>query len=304
MKNTSQVIAGALFALLFAGLIAGSLLLSLVENGLAIPAAPGIAETAPVYEILPESSQIPPKPNIKQTGNAETAFSTEIIATPTSACPPLPGWVTHEVQVGDTLAALAKTYGIDEAELREGNCLFVSDPILLPGMTLNIPEKPNTPVIVPATDTTAPTATRAAPTKPPVRCAPPAGWVTYIVRPGDTLYSLSLAVGSSVPALQAANCMGSATLIRTGDKILLPRYPVSTHIPTITRPPIIPPSLLPPASPAPTNTQAPVPSPTATQVLPPTSTNTSAPPPTNTLAPVPTNTEAPPPLPTDTSEMP
>lgn len=302
MKNASQVFAGALFALLFAGLIAGSLMLSLVENGLAVAGAPRTTETTPVYEFLPENSQIPPNPNNTQPGIAEVAIPTEIVATPTSACPPLSGWVTYEVQVGDTLAALAKIHGIGEVELREGNCLFVSDPILLPGMILNIPQIAIASVVASPTDTTVPVVTQAASTTTPIRCIPPAGWVTYIVRSGDTLFSLSLSVGSNVSALQSANCMGSTTLIRTGDRILLPRYPVNPPLPTVTRPPIIPPSLPPPPSPVPPNTATPVLPPTVTQVLPPTATNTSVPPPTNTLVPEPTNTEAPPPPPPPTAD--
>ena len=130
------------------------------------------------------------------------------------------------------------------------------------------------------------------PTK--INCGPPLGWVIYVVRYGDTLYSLGISFGVSVGQLQMANCMGSSTLIRTGQNLWVPNVPTRTpspapaHTGTAT---LIPSQTTPNGTPAPS----------ATQTLSPTSTETPVPAdtvvPTNTVTPtdttVPTDTAVP-----------
>jgi membrane protease YdiL (CAAX protease family)/LysM repeat protein len=53
-------------------------------------------------------------------------------------------------------------------------------------------------------------------------CVPPAGWVTYIVRPSDTLSTLSLDLGISVHELQTANCITNPSLIYIGQQLYVP----------------------------------------------------------------------------------
>ena len=302
MRGGGQFLAGLLSALVFAGLLAGSLFLALAEKGLIGASVPGPAETELVYEILYEETESLNNPNATPVVKTRIVTATGAVMTPTPACPPVTGWITYEVRAGDTLADLAARHGISEAELKQANCLSLTTPILLPGMTLNLPKIPDTPTAPSPAETSTPAATHRSPTKPAVACNPPAGWVTYIVRTGDTLYGLSLAVGSTVPAIQTANCMGSNTLIRVGDRILLPRYPVYTAVPTWTRPPIVLPSFTPPPTFMPPSTYTPVTPPTVTWTLPPPPTNTSPAPPTNTPPPPPTNTA--PPLPTNTAPPP
>jgi LysM repeat protein len=245
-------------------------------------------DTSDVFDISLNGSPIPYEEHYTPPIRPLTALETAIIATSTPSCPPQSGWRTHEVLPGDTLASLALSLGIDVGILREGNCLTVSDPNLLPGMTLNIP------VVVPSPTEIIPTSlpqpTRVLSTRPVVRCVPPPSWISYSVKAGDTLFGLSKAVGASVSAIQTANCMGSSTLIRTGESILLPRYPVFTAFPTATR------------------WQTPIPSatprpPMFTPVTPPTATNTPPPAPPSPVAteppPIPnaTDTEPPPPPP-------
>ena len=125
------------------------------------------------------------------------------------------------------------------------------------------------------------------PTK--IKCGPPPGWVIYVVRYGDTLYSLGLAFGVSVRQLQTANCMGSSALIRTGQNLWVPNVPTRTPSP----------------APAHTGTPTQVPSATAPSDTPPPSATPTLPPtPTGTAIPsdtaVPTNTA----VPTDTPPAP
>ena len=144
-------------------------------------------------------------------------------------------------------------------------------------------------------------------------CSLPEGWVVYTVRQWDTLYGLSLAVGSTVAELQEANCLSSEDLT-AGQEIFLPRIPPE---PTLTSS----------TTSTPTNTNRP-PTRTSTMTLTSTGTQTSTitmtstvtftvtltmVPPTDTqISPTETFTEVPqlptdtdiPPTPTDTVTIP
>lgn len=72
-----------------------------------------------------------------------------------------------------------------------------------------------------------PASTRATP------CAPPANWVVYVVRRGDTLFQLSQRYGVSLAALRQANCLGSSSLIITGQRLYVP-YAIQAAAPTAT----------------------------------------------------------------------
>jgi LysM repeat protein len=77
-----------------------------------------------------------------------------------------------------------------------------------------------------AANAAAPTVTHTLPvttTTVPAACARPAGWTTYTVQPGITLFSIARAVGSSVDELQAANCLPDANRIAEGDVLFVPR---------------------------------------------------------------------------------
>jgi LysM repeat protein len=94
----------------------------------------------------------------------------------------------------------------------------------------------------------APTATLSA-----TRCAPPTGWVQYVVQSGDTLSKLAAATGTAVADLQQANCLAPAdNMIYAGLPLWLPRLP--------------PPTAPPPDTP--TATKQLIPTATATDVLP------------------------------------
>lgn len=57
-------------------------------------------------------------------------------------------------------------------------------------------------------------------------CPPPAGWVAYVIEPGDTLGVLAEATGTTVDALVRANCLTDASRINVGQTIYLPVDPV------------------------------------------------------------------------------
>jgi LysM repeat protein len=203
--------------------------------------------------------------------------------------------VPVSVQTGDTLMLLAMRSLTTMAALRIANCL--ADTIIQPGQTIYVPAQPlPTPTVSP-------------------QCFPPYGWVFYVVRPGDTMFSIAARYGLTLSQLMFANCRSIYT-VYVGETLYVPWVsPTATEVPTATP---IPPTDTPVPPPDPTRTPRP-PTPTATNTpppasgtptptgtpVPPTPTGTSVPPtPTDTpVPPTPTGTSVPP-TPTDTPAPP
>jgi LysM repeat protein len=274
MKNLRQGALGFLTALLSVAVILGSFSISLSESGLKLAqnsslprisglristmtkpvetttALPGEANTAP---LLTQSLAATFTPMIPST----TPFPS-----PTSSCPMPDGWSTIMIGSDDTLENLAQTYHTTVEALIQANCLLAED--LLHDTTFYVPGLPPTETIVP--------------------CGPPAGWVNYTVKHGDTLFQIGLMFGVMVSDLQNANCMGSSTLIRTGQILFVPD--VHIHTPTTQ------PTRTPKPSPAPTEAPSSTPPTPASPTPIPTRTNTPVPP-TFTSTPRPTRTFTP-----------
>ncbi len=98
-------------------------------------------------------------------------------------------------------------------------------------VTPNI-ETPVTPTI--ATETPTGVVVSPMPTHTLASCGRPASWIVYIVRPGDSLYSLSVAYGVSVAELERANCMGNSTLLHSGQILYVPPWAALNPLPTAT----------------------------------------------------------------------
>jgi LysM repeat protein len=80
-----------------------------------------------------------------------------------------------------------------------------------------------------STPTRTPTLTASPPAALPASCAPaaPTGWVTYAVRPGDTLSGLAAATGATVEQIRTVNCLGASSLLIVGQSLLLPSLPAA-----------------------------------------------------------------------------
>jgi LysM repeat protein len=281
MKSLLPMLAGVGISLMMAFIVFGSFSLSLVENGLQVTATVAYQDTS--------SSPI----RILNLG--ETATNTLIIPsiTPTypptpAGCPPPPGWIPRFVQPGESIEVIAQAYLTTIEELMSANCLTTQT--ISPGKILYVPN-------IPPTATSSPTPTKVLPTAADSdsdrTCNRPTGWVVYIVHSGDTLYRISVWSGTSVAALQNANCLGTSTVIHPGQQLWVPKLP-PTPTPTRYYP------LRHTDTPTRIPTSTPV-EPSATPVPP---TNSPVPP-TNTPKPPtpepPTNTPKPP---TDTPELP
>jgi LysM repeat protein len=155
---------------------------------------------------------------------------------PPAGCGPPASWVIYIVQPGDTLSSIGRTYGVTVEQLIFANCLtstaiYPGHQLYVPNVAPQLPTSTNTigPVVTntqPPPTTPQPTNTLippAIPTSPPPSsgCGPPASWVTYIVQPGDTVYSISSAYSITVNQLRYANCLTS-TAIYPGQQLWVP----------------------------------------------------------------------------------
>lgn len=258
MRALREMSGGLIIAVVSLLLVLGGISLSLAEN-----TPPEQPTPTPLPPIVSTSIELPTFTPIVASTNTlaattETATAT-IVPNATLAvaivCNPPPGWLQILVNASDTLYTIAERYKTTAEALNASNCLNNTIPAV--GSRLYVPPVPTVTVIP---------------------CGPLTGWVrTYIVRPGDNLYRISLLYRTTVSRLQRSNCMGSSTIIYVGQRLWVPNVPTSTpgitFVPnTNTAEPSIPTSTSVP-------TDSPVP-PTATTAP----TNTSAPPATSTAS--------------------
>jgi hypothetical protein len=114
------------------------------------------------------------------------------------------------------------------------------------------------------------------------QCEHPDGWILYVVKPNDSLFSLSVVFKVSLVELHRANCLSEGAIIRAGQEIYVPNPPTSTPALSST------PSET-PLSPTPSRTQpVSLPIPTATKTPRPTHIPAKKPPMTRPSTPAPT----------------
>jgi len=280
MKSIRQLFFGLLSAIATSLLVLGAGTLAFVEEEVNLSPLSALVTKTPLatYTTAPgqptQTPAIPPTP---------TATWVKFIQ-----CNVPHGWQPYEVKPGDTLEAVAERFSITAEMIYQKNCLQSSS--LPPGTILYLPAPTPTatltPVVLTPTLTPTPTTTPT-PYLQETLCGPPAGWVVYVVRSGDTLYRLSVMLGVSQNALMEANCLTNPYLY-AGQRLYVPFIPAA------------------PATPTPTNTRIPTDAPLPTETSTITSTITQAPPATDTLTPtitdtpVPTITDTPIPTVTDT----
>jgi len=285
MKASRQALVGILAVILTTTIVLGSLLKVIDETGPVEINGSKVGETEMILGLITPiavTDTLPPLGSVRAneadlptqspTLNATPTWTATVTQTTTPTFCPLPdGWTITIVQPGDTLEAIAIEYSISPHELASLNCLNVWT--LIPGSSLYVPIQE---------EDEHDSANK--PSKP--KCGPPPGWRIYTVNWGDTLFSISMAFYTTVPELQWANCLGTSTLIRTGQKLWVPNVPTRTPTPgpsdTYTPTAITTPTetFTPTNIPLPTHTATPtptVPAPTntATETIPPSTTDTS-----------------------------
>jgi LysM repeat protein len=270
MNDFRQISFGILAALLSASLVLGSFSLALTEGAQRVALLP-TAVQSDTQEPVVVPGPLTPAPTtrtsdlaVTETGTSTTLPEMTASPTPTASatqqCPAPAGWVTIIVQPGDTLESLARKYNITESALMQANCMVLTG--LIPGTELYVPGPASSPT-----------------SRPVQQCGPPAGWVSYTIQPGDNLYRLSRELGVTISQLQFANCLGSSTLIRAGDKLYVPFIPArpTSPPPTLTDTPIPPTQTPTPITPTPVPTPQPTAAPTTAPTAEPTQEPTAEP---------------------------
>lgn len=251
---------GSIFTgILTLGLVLGSVLLTQVDPMLVAQRSTSVVQipTTTLYPTLTPTAVASPLPGVSPTPTY----------TPTPCAWPV-DWQPYIVQVGDTLASLALAARSSVYLLMQGNCLVNS--AIQPGDVIYLPPE-----------------AFATPTPAPRHCAPPMWWILVTVQRGDTLYSLAQRYGTTVEAIQRANCLTDDKIL-VGQRIFLP--------PTVVRPTFTP---TPSPTFTPTGTGTPTPTLTPTFTPTPTVTGTPSETPTPTLTETPTVTATPTVTPTE-----
>jgi LysM repeat protein len=177
-------------------------------------------------------------PTVTATATRTATATSTVTLTPTELPPtitPTPtdtstlsGPSIYVVQDGDTLYSIAQKFGLDLLVLYAMNPqIDAANPIIRVGDQ----------IIIPAPNTTLPTAT-------PI----PPGWkgtVEYVVAEGDNLYTIAFKFNSTVDAIVKENNLKNANDIRVGDKLKIlvnivtpvPTATVGTVLPTVAVPP-------------------------------------------------------------------
>ncbi len=233
-----------LFSGLFIAIASGLIVLSALSLA-AVEGAPALQPAAPPATAT--TAALPSRQDASQQGlpafTIHTAFPTDDVMTPAAptatTCAFPAGWLAYTIQAGDTVEDLAAASQISVDELVEANCLWSNG--LPSGSVLYLPRPKLT--ATPSITLYIPSATTIiqATTAP---CGAPYGWVRYVVRPGETLFQLSLRFGVSVYDLQTANCLAGSTYIQAGQVLYAPNVPAVwstatlTPLPTRTNTPI------------------------------------------------------------------
>jgi LysM repeat protein len=125
----------------------------------------------------PTLSPSPPGP--VTTASSPTATATFPLLV---NCPHPGDWVSVIIEPGDTVERLANAYSTTEDDITRNNCLLIDT--LITGTILWLP----------------PVEKIGKFNQPAKSCGPPDIWVSYLVKPGDTLFYLSVTTGATTKA--------------------------------------------------------------------------------------------------------
>ena len=151
------------------------------------------------------------------TSAGEPTATPSGLVTPTAFSPvDTAGNCTHTVQSGDTLYRIGLKYEVTVAQLREANPQVTGD-IIQPGDVLKVPGcKPT------SGSNTGNNTIQATSTIAPASTALPSGSQTYVVKRGDTLYTIGLKFGVTADAIQKANNISNPNRINPGQELIIP----------------------------------------------------------------------------------
>jgi membrane-bound lytic murein transglycosylase D len=126
----------------------------------------------------------------------------------------------HKVRPGETLASIARKYGVTVDELRKANNLNSSRRVFS-GTRLTIPQKEDAAPAADTVSTDAPEPVASQSGGKSSKSAPAADAPMYLVKRGDTLFEIATANGISVKQLQDWNGLKNSADLREGDQLKL-----------------------------------------------------------------------------------
>jgi membrane-bound lytic murein transglycosylase D len=142
---------------------------------------------------------------------------------------PLVTWTTYQAKRGESLDAIARHHGLTVAQLRSANDsvrldkrgrLRQAGPVLVPlrkGTAVA-----NTPAAAQPARVASLSVPTAAAGSPPARSSVAASGRTYVVRAGDTLYSIAKRFGTAVDTLLELNKLTARSVLQPGLHLRLP----------------------------------------------------------------------------------
>lgn len=160
------------------------------------------------------------------SGSGSVSSGSRVSGSSTGASTPASG--SYVVQSGESLWSIASRYGVSLSALRALNGL--SGDVILPGQTLAIPASSG-----------GATGSRSTVVSPPQPASPASACSgSYIVQPGDTLYSIAGRCGVAVRLLREANGIVGSAIYR-GQTLTIPSgtasIPWSPGVPAAVAPP-------------------------------------------------------------------
>ncbi len=172
-----------------------------------LAAANGITDPTHIYAgqvlIIPDGSAIP----------VAAAPATTTVATTTTTTAP----VYHTIQVGETLASIARLYGINWTDIAaangiyDANTIYYGQQLLIPGST-----SPGAPAVAPPVETTTTTIPNPSP-------AVSTGTErTHVVQAGENLAAIGRIYGISWPTIARANSITDPNHIYAGQTLIIP----------------------------------------------------------------------------------
>jgi LysM repeat protein len=208
------------------------------------PASSPTLTTTPTQTITKTPTINAPAPTSTPTTitNPPTSTSTAVSmptrtstpVTPTPSPSGIPG--THVVRFGEWIYCIGRAYRVSPWAIVEANHIWWPY-IIFPNQKLTIPNAPwvnmtagpickaqftmPTPTPVPTATAVTPIPPTATPI-PATTAPPPACRATYVVRHGDTLYSIALRYGTAYTEIARANGISNPRLIYPGQQLCIP----------------------------------------------------------------------------------
>ena len=184
-------------------------------------ASPEVTGSVPQRHV--QSAPLPPPPAAAVPATRPVAAAPVMTAPATKSAWNWNGGTAIIVKHGDTIDGLVAKYGVPASAIAEANNL-PNGTALRPGQRLVIPKYD-------VTGSTTPRVASNAPHQPAPTIGAPAtsGPYVHVVEPGETLMALSRKYHKSLSEIARANNIPAGTMVKVGDRIMIPGVHAATQ---------------------------------------------------------------------------